>query len=104
MHALVQLVRTYFKRRESFSKRAYTYCRINQRLEGSDGDAVELKLFLELSLNALVRLIVHLQAGNQISFADLDILQEMVPDLIDCALSEIMSLLYSRCRFFFFIV
>ena len=72
-----------------------SYQRRRERL-GPEGGAVDLKFVLELSLNALHKLVLFLQAGRTISPADLDLLREDVFVLVECALSEIMSLLRSR--------
>ena len=94
IHGLVRLVRSYSLRRDSIEDQSY-YFRRNDR--GPDDGAVDLKLILELSLNALVRLILHLQAGNSISYTDLALIRVIVPELVDCAISEIFSMLRSRC-------
>ena len=94
IHGLVRLVRSYSLRREGIENQSYFFRRNDQ---GPDGGAVDLKLILELSLNALVRLILHLQAENPISYTDLALIRVIVPELVDCAISEIFSMLRSRC-------
>ena len=77
-----------------------SYSRRRERL-GPDGGcpnggALELKMFLELSLNALKNLIWYLHCGHTISITDLSSAIEEVPILIECAISEIIAKMRNR--------
>ena len=63
---------------------------------GPGGNDIELKLYLELSLNALHKMVQTLQDGATISSADLKVLETEVPVLIECAVSELFAMY--RCR------
>lgn len=87
-HQFVRMVQSYSRRRE----------RLGPDGGCPNGGALELKLFLELSLNALKNLIWYLQCGHTISTADLSSVVEEVPILIECALSEILAKIRCRCE------
>ena len=81
-----------------------SYSRRRERL-GPDGGcpnggALELKLFLELSLNALKNLIWYLQSGHTISVDDLSSAVEEVPVLVECSMSEILAKMRCRRKFY----
>ena len=89
VHQYVRMVQSYQRRRERL---------------GPEGGAVDLKFVLELSLNALNKLVLFLQAGRTISYADLDLLRGEVFVLVECAISEILSLLRSRCKYLLYLI
>lgn len=81
VHQYVRMVQSYQRRRERL---------------GPEGGAVDLKFVLELSLNALHKLVLFLQAGRTISPSDLSLLREEVFVLIECSISEIIAMFRSR--------
>ena len=57
---------------------------------------IELKLYLELSLNALYKLVLTLQSGETISPRDIDYVRADVLMLIECSISELFAM--QRCK------
>ena len=88
-HQFVRMIQSYSRRRE----------RLGPDGGCPNGGALELKMFLELSLNALKNLIWYLQCGHTISIADLSSTVEEVPVLIECAISEIIAKMRNRRKY-----
>ena len=81
MKLLVSLVQSYAQRRE--------------RSDYGSND-VELKMYLELSLNALYKLILTLSDGEKISDQNVEQIRAAVSVLVECAISELFAMY--RCR------
>ena len=53
-------------------------------------------MYLELSLNALNKLVLALQAGESISKQDIDCIRSDISMLVECSISELFAMY--RCR------
>ena len=81
MRLLISLIQTYAQRRD------------RSEFGGND---IELKMYLELSLNALYKLVLTLYDGEKISAQDIELIRTDVAILIECAISELFAMY--RCR------
>ena len=87
VHLLVSLVQTYEVRRERVDSGGTPSIGFND---------VELKMYLELSLNALKRLVLTLRQGETISAIDIATIYSNSCMLVESAVSELIAMY--RCR------
>lgn len=84
---LIRLVRTYEVRRDRMDSGGTSFVGFND---------VELKMYLELSLNALKKLILTIHQGETISASDIETVYSNSCMLVESAVSELLAMY--RCR------
>ena len=79
-----------------------TYSQRRERSDNGNND-IELKMYLELSLNALCKLVQTLYDGEEISIQDIEQIRTDITMLIECAISELFAMYRCRGESFIFI-